>query len=97
MGGYVMLFPCFEATAAVTRDALLVWFKTFGVVTTWVSDQGSHFKNEVIELLRKALNAVHHFVFAHCHWANGTVEVVNKRALGVFRPLLSELKLPIAE
>lgn len=71
-------------------QALMDWFKRYGVVFLWVSDQGSHFKNAVIGKLRKILGAQHHFVMAHCPWANGTVEVMNRQSLKVMRSLLSE-------
>ncbi|ETV64051.1 hypothetical protein H257_19007 [Aphanomyces astaci] len=56
----------------------------------WVSDQGSHFKNEVIAELKHALGAHHHFTTARCPWANGTVESAMKTTLKAFRALLSE-------
>ncbi|KAL3670077.1 hypothetical protein V7S43_004393 [Phytophthora oleae] len=62
MSGFVELVERGAATARETADALLAWFKRFGVVIMWVSDRGAHFKNEVIELLRKALGGAHHFV-----------------------------------
>ncbi|OWZ04248.1 Chromodomain protein [Phytophthora megakarya] len=60
------------------------WFATFGVCLAWVSDQGTHFKNEVIKALQHALGAHHHFTTARCPWANGTVEVVMREALRCF-------------
>ncbi|POM60165.1 hypothetical protein PHPALM_31010 [Phytophthora palmivora] len=62
----------------------------------WVSDQGSHFKNLVMEELATLLGVQHHFVTAYCPWANGTVEVVNRQLLKCLRSLLSGRKIPPA-
>ncbi|KAE8968988.1 hypothetical protein PR001_g27632, partial [Phytophthora rubi] len=59
----------------------------------WVSDQGAHFKNQVIARLQSALGAHHHFTLAYTPWANGTVEVVNREVLKSVKALLSERKL----
>ena len=61
MSGYVELIDSPTATAEVAAMGLLDWFKRFGVVAIWVSDQGAHFKNQVMEHLRKAVGAHHHF------------------------------------
>jgi RNase H-like domain found in reverse transcriptase/Integrase core domain/Integrase zinc binding domain len=45
MSGYVWFWPCAHADALSIVDALTTLFAAFGVCTTWVSDQGSHFKN----------------------------------------------------
>ena len=37
----------------------------------------------------------HHFTLAYCPWSNGTIEVVNRVLVRIFRSLLSELKLGI--
>jgi hypothetical protein len=37
------------------------------------------------------------FTLAYCPWSNGTVEVVNRETLRVFRALFSELKIPFRE
>ncbi|KAH9115474.1 hypothetical protein LEN26_012978 [Aphanomyces euteiches] len=66
------------------------WFGVFGVCYHWVTDQGSHFKNEVIAELQHMLGAHHHFTTARCPWANGTVESAMKITLKTFRALLSE-------
>ncbi|KAF0731194.1 hypothetical protein Ae201684_011457 [Aphanomyces euteiches] len=93
MSGFVRLWPSETSDATATANGLLDWFTTFGYVHTWVSDSGSHFKNEVIDKLRKAAGAHHHFATAYCPWANGTVEVVNRLILRVVKTLTSELKL----
>jgi hypothetical protein len=93
MSGYVRVYPGEAATAAATAAALTDWFGLFGVVATWVSDCGSHFKNEVIAALRQTLGAHHHFVTPHCPWANGTVEVVNRAIIRMVKALSSEMQL----
>lgn len=46
---FTWLVPCESADAEATVDALVSWFSSFGTVTQWVSDQGSHFKNRMNE------------------------------------------------
>jgi hypothetical protein len=86
MSGFVQLHPSGTAGAVATAKALMAWFTTFGYVETWVSDGGSHFKNNVLEKVRKMIGAHHHITSAYSPWANGTVEVVNRLVL---RGLLS--------
>ena len=42
-----------------------------------VSDQGSHFKDKVIQEFNRILQIKHHMTTAYSSWANGTVEKVN--------------------
>ncbi|OWY94851.1 hypothetical protein PHMEG_00035302 [Phytophthora megakarya] len=72
---------------------LMDWFTSFGVCRTWVSDQGTHFKNKTIESLQHAMGAHHHFTTARCPWANDSVEVVMRETLRRCRALLSEWRL----
>ncbi|KAE8999859.1 hypothetical protein PR001_g18944 [Phytophthora rubi] len=81
MSGYTELVGCPAATADEALSALVDWFKRFGIVYQWVSDQGTHFKNQLIGSLRRLFGAQHHFVTAYCPWANGSVEVVNRLVL----------------
>ncbi|CDF38965.1 unnamed protein product [Chondrus crispus] len=64
--GYVWLRPTREADADTTAQALLDWFASFGVVYHWVSDRGTHFKNEVVRTLREQTGGSHHFTLAYC-------------------------------
>jgi IS30 family transposase len=97
MSGFVEFVECREATAEMVLEAFMEWFSHFGVVYSWVTDQGTHFKNQVIEHLRKQLGAHHHFTIAYCPWSNGTVEVVNRLLLRCIKALLSERKMQEAE
>jgi hypothetical protein len=93
LSSYLWLVPAKSADAKTTVDALVEWFAAFGVVSIWVSDRGSHFKNRVIDGVRKALRTQHHFTTAYSPWANGTVERACREVLRAVRALLSEFKL----
>jgi hypothetical protein len=93
LSSYLWLVPAKSADEKRTVDALVEWFAAFGVVSIWVSDRGSHFKNRVIDGVRKALRTQHHFTTAYSPWANGTVERACREILRAVRALLSEFKL----
>ncbi|KAE9134746.1 hypothetical protein PF010_g2345 [Phytophthora fragariae] len=97
MSGYVELVACVQATSDEVYQSLLDWFKRFGVVRQWVSDQGAHFRNRVIAELQRALGAHHHFTTAYTLWANGTVEVVNREVLKAVKALLSKRRLRVED
>ncbi|KAE9159712.1 hypothetical protein PF002_g32795 [Phytophthora fragariae] len=97
MSGYVELVACVQATSDEVYQSLLDWFKRFGVVRQWVSDQGAHFRNQVFAELQRALGAHHHFTTAYTPWANGTVEVVNREVLKAVKALLSERRLRVED
>lgn len=88
-----MAEPTKNTDAITATKYLTEWFAAFGVVTQWVSDRGSHFKNELVDLLRESLKANHRFTIAYCPSSNGTVEVVNRELLRATRALLSEFQL----
>jgi transposase InsO family protein len=93
LSGYLWLVPCASADTVSTVDALMTRFTAFGVAMLWVSDRGSHFKNQVMEGVRKALRSQHHFTTAYSPWANGTVERACREVLQATRALLSEFQL----
>lgn len=74
------------------RSDLVV--SVFGIVNDWMSDRGSHFKNELIQSISESLKSSHHFTLAYCPRSNGTVEVVMRELLRASRALLSEFQLP---
>jgi hypothetical protein len=94
--GYIRLVPTIAASAEETAQALLRWFADFRVVSVWVSDRGSHFKNELVQQLQRHTKSRHHYTLAYCPWSNGTVEVVRREILHVITAVQSELKLPPA-
>lgn len=92
--GYCFLRACEKADAETTAEVLMEYFTTFVPVLSWFSDQGTHFKNEVMEILSKSLGAKHKFSTPYVPWSNGTVEAVCKQALRVMRALSAEFKIP---
>merc|ERR1712164_189410 len=68
---FVELVGSRSTSSEVVVDALLDWFKRFGIVPTLVSDRGSYFLNSVVENLTRRLQINYHFVTAYCPWANG--------------------------
>ena len=91
VSSFIDLFPAESPTAHHTAESLLEWFSRYGVVSTWVSDRGSHFLNEVIANLSHMLHANHHFTLAYCPWSNGSIEIINKHILSVMRGSLLNL------
>jgi Integrase zinc binding domain len=91
--GYVWLCPHVMADASSTVESLVHWFSVFTVCKTWCSDQGSHFKNQVVDGVMRALRCQHTFTVDYSPWSNGTIEVVCREVLRALRSLVSELKL----
>lgn len=67
--------------------------RVFTTPRMWVSDQGSYFKNEVIELLSRVHHIRHTFTVAYSPWVNGTVESVMRPIPSATRSLVAEIKL----
>ena len=94
---FIELVPSASPTSAVAATALLDWFKRFNVAPVWITDQGPHFKNAVMDTVRRHLKCQHHFVTPYAHWANGSVERVNREVLRLLRALVSENQMNIKQ
>lgn len=90
---FAELVACERADASNVVKALLAWASRFGMPRVWISDQGSHFKNEVMSAMAQHLKVDHEFVVAYSPWRNGTVERLNRDLLQVMRVLLREYRL----
>jgi hypothetical protein len=93
LSGYRRLVTCRTDAVAATVDELMQWLAAFGVVLLWISDRGSHVKNEVLRRVQKEPKANHHYTTAHFPWSNGTIESACKQVIRAFRAVLSELKM----
>ena len=71
LSGYTWLRPAKACTANFTAQELVTWCSAFGPPTTWVSDNGTHFRNRVIRKIAKALKVTHRFSVANSAWTNG--------------------------
>lgn len=91
---YVFLRTCKHADAGRTAEVMMEYFTTFVPVLNELSDQGTHFKNEVMELLAISLGANHRFSTAYVPSSNGTVEAVCKQVLRGLRAFSSEFGVP---
>lgn len=59
----------------------------------WVSDQDTHFTDEIIDLHFKEYGTTHHFTTAYPPRHNGTVESFNRKFMSACRTLSTETKL----
>lgn len=60
----------------------------------WISDQGTHFKNDVMRTIRQKLHIAHHFTHLYCPWSNGTIEVVCRELIRTSKAFLLEFSFP---
>ena len=65
LSNFVELISCEAADHYTVVDGLMNWFTRFGIVYQHVSDQGSHFKNKVVQELCARLHIRQHFVTAY--------------------------------
>lgn len=91
---YTWLSPAASCTTEAALQSLLSWFAAFGVSRIWQSDQGTHFKNTLMEKVNQSLHCHHNFTLPYTPQANGTVERVCRELLRCCRALLSEFRLP---
>ena len=90
---YCELVVSDQADSTTTVDALLAWHSRFGILSMWVSDNGSHFKNEVVAELSRRLKTHQRFTIAYSPWINGSIERINRDVLQVLRVMLMEYKV----
>ena len=93
ISSYLWLVPTGKADAEAAADGLARWIRVFAIMTIWVSDQGSHFKNRVMKELADGHKIKHHFTVAYSPWINGIVESCMKHIQAANSCLQPELKL----
>jgi len=91
---FVELVPAASADTEVVAMALLDWFKRFGVVKNWFSDQGTHFNNELLQRMKVLLRCDHHFTAVYAPWSNGRVERLNRELKEILSLMVTEARLP---
>lgn len=93
LSGYCWLDLSPVANSEHTAEVLARWNRVLTVPSVWVSDQGSHFKNEVLEHLASTYRIRHNLTVAYSPWVNGTVESLMRSILSAMRSMLAEAKL----
>ncbi|KDO25217.1 hypothetical protein SPRG_09466 [Saprolegnia parasitica CBS 223.65] len=68
---YCELVVCLMADAASVVDALMHWATRFRLPLVWASDQGSHFKNQVVAALAQAYKVDDQFIWTYSCGAMG--------------------------
>lgn len=91
--GYIWLVPSESADSETAANAISRWISTFTAMDWWCSDQGSHFKNETMDLLARLFGVHHHFTTTYTPWANGTVERVMREVRRACDSILRDFKL----
>ncbi|OWY93050.1 hypothetical protein PHMEG_00037692 [Phytophthora megakarya] len=82
-----------SAGSDVVVAVILDWFKRLGLPETWETDNGSHFKAEVMSSLCERLKANLSFVPVYTPWINKTIERINHDIIQVLRVMLLEYQL----
>jgi hypothetical protein len=75
----------------------LEWITEYGIPKIQVSDQGSHFKNSVIQEINRRLHSQHHFTTAYSPIANGSIEIIVKDFSTTLQKLRFETNTPTRE
>lgn len=93
LSSYIWLWPTAACTGEAAAEALCAWLGSFGSMRWVVSDQGSHFRNKLMEGLTQETRVDHHFTTAYSPWSNGSVERFCREVLRACRALLHEWRL----
>lgn len=93
LSGYLWLSPSASADSAHTAQELSRWISVFTTMDMWISDQGAHFKNELLRELASAHRIRHNFTVAYSPWINGTVESCMRTIRAACTALRSEFHL----
>eukprot|EP00924_Labyrinthula_sp_SR-Ha-C_P007362 maker-scaffold_24-snap-gene-0.13-mRNA-1 protein AED:0.39 eAED:0.40 QI:0/0/0/0.5/1/1/2/0/835 len=91
-----LLHFCPKVEAKEVVKALWKWHAHFHLAPEFllVTDQGSHFVNQMVNDFFKSCNGTHRVTAAYISQTTGTVEVQNREVLRHLRSLVSELGLP---
>lgn len=71
--GYIWLEPTAYEDSEYDSDILASWTRVFTASDIWVSDQGSHYKNKVLQNLSTTHRIGHNLTIAYSPWVNSTV------------------------
>ena len=90
-----MLHYSENANAMAVVEILMKWNAAFELKDNFVlvSDNGSHYVNQVLDLAKIHLRFQQSFTVAYAPWTNGSGEAINSLVLRIIKTLTSELGL----
>lgn len=91
---YCWLFPFPNTHAENVAHTIIYWSAAFAVLYFLLSDGPTHFRNQTVRLVTKALRIKHDFTLPYFAWSNDAVKRLAREVLRVARAVLSELQLP---
>eukprot|EP00924_Labyrinthula_sp_SR-Ha-C_P010872 maker-scaffold_47-augustus-gene-0.0-mRNA-1 protein AED:0.42 eAED:0.43 QI:0/0/0/0.5/0/0/2/0/348 len=76
-------------------ESLLLWRANFGFAEDFliITDNGSHFSNNLLHYLSKSIGFEQNFTIAYSPWTNGSVETANNSILNYLKSLVSQFGL----
>eukprot|EP00924_Labyrinthula_sp_SR-Ha-C_P010395 snap_masked-scaffold_23-processed-gene-5.50-mRNA-1 protein AED:0.52 eAED:0.53 QI:0/0/0/1/1/1/2/0/858 len=76
-------------------ESLLLWRANFGFAENFliITDNGSHFSNNLLHYLSKSIGFEQNFTIAYSPWTNGSVETANNSILNYLKSLVSQFGL----
>lgn len=90
-----MLEPVNATNSANAADVLQRWCTTLGVLSIFVSDTASYFKNGTLAKLTNLLGIDHRYAVANSPWTNGSMESIMKEILRIFKVLLVDYRCSV--
>jgi hypothetical protein len=90
---YVCLYPVPDVTGINFAKSLIKYCGHHPIPSTLVSDNGTQFKNDLIEGLTTLLGTNHKFTFAYSKEENGLVERVNKEVMRHMRNIIFDIRV----
>ena len=94
-GDFCELIAPDTASARVAADAIISWYKRFNLPISLMTDNGTHFRNQVIDTVTAKLGMTHKLSPVYAPWLNGAVERVKRDVLQVARAMLLEAQLDV--
>eukprot|EP00924_Labyrinthula_sp_SR-Ha-C_P001907 augustus_masked-scaffold_30-processed-gene-2.71-mRNA-1 protein AED:1.00 eAED:1.00 QI:0/0/0/0/1/1/3/0/1192 len=85
--------PKADARTVVRKLSKVHTYWRLAVELTLVTGRGSHFANQLLELLQKEVRFTQNYAVSYASWTNGEVEIVHRKVLSFLRSLVSELRL----
>ena len=82
---FVWLEEAVSCSMEVAARSVLKWCASFVMPKAFTSDGGTHFTEQVKQMVSSRLGVIHHFGVANVSWSHGSVERMNREVVKTFR------------